>query len=333
MKNYLVLLLLACIGLSSCESTDGPNNNTTTSKGERLFMLSQGRFQTNDARLDIWDLTTDSIISKALYPIGDAGNDLQLINGKLYAVIDGSSKIEIINPDSTNDHKSIQFPVGSTPWKIIPLSSTKALVPCLYEHPTYILNLTSNSIEDSITITDQASILEYNNVIYTADEPGAVHILDLNSKTITKSQWLNNYAVQILADSKRNSLLVATAGNFGVTSGKLYWVDPTSLIPTDSVALPSGPNMMFFAEDKVYLCYFGMAPSVVDLQSHAISTDPMLTESYYSGYYLSDKKYLVLGTAKDAQNEDVVDIFDLSTKSLKKTINAGVLPVAYAYVK
>lgn len=333
-KNYLLLLLLCVLGLASCESVEDQGTKT---------------------------------------PLGDAGNDLQYINGKLYAVIDGSDKIVVGTPPgsgerifilnqgafqkkncrldlwdgvsdevktdqftSASDHTTIAFPLGTAPAKIAQISSTEALVPGLYSNQIAVIDLASNTIKSNISLSDtgQYSIALLGGKAYSVGTSGAIIKIDIGSKTVESRQWLNPNAAQVVADSVNNLLLVLTNGNYVDLPAKLYWVNPTTLSAVDSMTVqsPDFINMIVRAGTIAYVLYSDRVMKL-DLSTHVLTSLPMFSQGYYSGYYDASKNYLYLGTAIDYQHDDKVDVFDLSTNTLKKTLNVGILPIGYVVVK
>lgn len=335
MKKKLLLLVLFCVGLAACESTEAPDNgNPAVTKGERLFILSQGAYPAGEARLDLWNIKKDTFYTNLVSPFGKAGNDLQYINNKVYAVLDNSSKIEVINPDSTAYHTSISFGPGSTPYKILQVSSTEAWVPDIYGKPISIIDLATNTNSASkVDIDSQYSLVLYNKLVYSVGAPGEISAIDPASKTVITSHWLNYNAGQVVVDSVNSTLIVLTNGNYTTTSPKLYFVNPSTLIPTDSITIDNGfVNSIVMANDRLLLLYGDNVKSL-DLKTHALTTDALFTKGYYSGYYDASNSYLILGTGIDFQHDDSVDIFDMEQNKLIKTFPVGVGAAAYLIIK
>lgn len=104
-KKFLPLLAL---GLAAC-SENGKNVEPATGDDflfERgVYLLCEGNMGANKAQLDFLNLKNDDFISDVyaranpdeVLSLGDAGNDLQIHGPLLYAVINGSHKVEIMN--------------------------------------------------------------------------------------------------------------------------------------------------------------------------------------------------------------------------------------------
>ena len=83
-----------------------------------FYLLNQGAFGQNKASLDYYDFasgnytrnvyeTRNPEVAKGL---GDVGNDLQIYGGKLYAVINGSNKVEVMNAATTRRIAQVEIP-------------------------------------------------------------------------------------------------------------------------------------------------------------------------------------------------------------------------------
>jgi hypothetical protein len=338
MKKNLLLLVLLCVGLAACESTEGPDTGgQSNSKGDRIFILNQGGYNGGNASLSVFNWTKDTLVNDLVKPLGDVGNDLQYINGKLYAALDNSAKIEVINPDSTADHSSIQFPVKSGPAKIVQISSTEALVPELYNNEIAVINLSSNTIASTISVeAGQYSIAMLGGKAYSASANGKVLKIDPVAKSVLElSPWINGNPSQVVADSQRNVIVLATAGDYVSVPAKIFWLNASTLVPEDSLILSfgSGINVLVPGKDKLYVCLFGERTKVIDLVTHKMDVDPLINKSYFGGYFDASKNLLYMGMVTDYQHDDTVDVFDLGTNSLKKSIVTGVAPCFFTVVR
>ena len=306
-------------------------------------------------------------------PLGDVGNDVEFIRGNLYIVLDNSDKIVVATPPQTVDDRifilneggfgknnarldlwdwkdsslmtnlytsnptaTIAFPAKSAPAKILQISATEAIAAELYAAQMAIVNLSSNTITSNIQIgAGQNSLASTASTIYATTLSNTIVAIDKSQKIVTAQKWIGENPMQVVADTIRKTLLVLTSGNYGPkTPGKILWVDPTSLAVTDSIVIDTLHfiNSIVQAGNKAYLLYAD-GVKVLDLATHKLSTDPLFTKPYFGGYFDASKNYLYLGTAVDFQSNDVVDIFDLSTHLLKRTLNVGIAPAFFAVVR
>ena len=64
----------------------------------KLFVLNEGRFNGNNASLSSWDYSNNEFKNDLAPDLGDVGNDIAVMNGKLYLVLNGSRKIVVLDP-------------------------------------------------------------------------------------------------------------------------------------------------------------------------------------------------------------------------------------------
>ena len=128
MKKQKQCLLLAGILLAfcACRKDETLNTSTQTQVGESdidavikgFYLLNEGNMGSNKSTLDYYDYTT-GIYHKNIYAernpsvvkeLGDVGNDIKIYGSKLYAVINCSNKIEVMNVNSTKRIGKIEIP-------------------------------------------------------------------------------------------------------------------------------------------------------------------------------------------------------------------------------
>lgn len=98
-----------CLIFTGCSSNDEPSAPSgLLVQGPGIMVLNEGGWGQNDARLDYLKFMTgeyfDGLYVKAnpdvVKELGDVANDLQLHSGRLYAVVNGSHKVEIMDAHS-----------------------------------------------------------------------------------------------------------------------------------------------------------------------------------------------------------------------------------------
>lgn len=107
------LLLLIALLFSSCRepedidpSIDTPTGDADANAGySGFYLLCEGSYGGNDSSLDYYDYRS-GVFSRNIYAernpsqvmgLGDVGNDIAVYGGKLYAVIGGSHRVEVMN--------------------------------------------------------------------------------------------------------------------------------------------------------------------------------------------------------------------------------------------
>ena len=109
----LLAFVVALLLLNGCRKDDPRTSEvqpgTNAPKVQGFYLLNQGAFGTNKASLDYYDAVA-GIYTRDVYAtnnpeqvkaLGDVGNDLQVYGSKLYAVLNGSNKVEVIDLATT----------------------------------------------------------------------------------------------------------------------------------------------------------------------------------------------------------------------------------------
>lgn len=127
----VLLLILLCLGSCRQEEPIIPSTNTDTGGGSTgtggtgqegpikgFFLLNEGNMGNNKASLDYYNAET-GIYSKNIYAernpsvvkeLGDVGNDIQIYGNKLYAVINCSHFVEVMNVQTAKHIGVVSIP-------------------------------------------------------------------------------------------------------------------------------------------------------------------------------------------------------------------------------
>ena len=108
MNNSPILLTVLLFATLSCRKDpviDPPEIIKIPQQTTGFYLLNEGRMGRNDATLDYYDVQTSEYRGN-IFPktnpgvvnrLGDVGNDLKIYGGKLYAVINCSNLVEVMN--------------------------------------------------------------------------------------------------------------------------------------------------------------------------------------------------------------------------------------------
>ena len=119
---FWVIVALFAFALSGCRKDDPvipgeeeplPPQTATTVKG--FYLLNEGNMNMNKASLDYYDYETGTYRRnlygqanpEAVLGLGDVGSDLGIYGSKLYAVINGSNKVEVMDAKTAKRLKVI----------------------------------------------------------------------------------------------------------------------------------------------------------------------------------------------------------------------------------
>jgi YVTN family beta-propeller protein len=103
MKKTMILFALSC-ALVSCRK-DEPQPEQPLTAGRGFYVLNEGIWQQNNASLDYYDYGNgtyrqnvyEEVNPGATLKLGDTGTDLGVCGAKMYAVINASNKVEVMD--------------------------------------------------------------------------------------------------------------------------------------------------------------------------------------------------------------------------------------------
>ena len=121
----IVVLIVAIMSLASCRKEQRIIKSTPINVGggesgdiKGFFLLNEGNMGSNKATIDYYDYAT-GIYTKNIFAernpevareLGDVGNDLQIYGGKLYAVINCSHFVEVMDVHNAKHISQISIP-------------------------------------------------------------------------------------------------------------------------------------------------------------------------------------------------------------------------------
>ncbi len=111
-KNHLLYLAAAALLCVSCKEDDTTSSSSTTDVPTEetaevvgMYLLNEGNWGSNKSSIDYLDYSTGEYI-RNLYAernptvvmgLGDVGSDIQVYGSRLYAVVNGSNKLEVMD--------------------------------------------------------------------------------------------------------------------------------------------------------------------------------------------------------------------------------------------
>ena len=229
-KKIIVSLLLSSAFtalFSSCDSkSDNPPVNPAISTG--VYVLNEGQFQSNNASLTYYDMTTstansDVFTAKNNRGLGDTGQDILKYGSKIYIAVYKSSLIEVVDAATGVSKKT--FPMmnvtgqPSSPRSFAAYNGKVYIT--LFDGHVAQLDTTSLLVERTISVgSNPDGIVVANNKIYVANTGGlaakkdsTISVIDPVSFTVTKNIKVVINPSLIKADAY-GDLYVISFGNY-----------------------------------------------------------------------------------------------------------------------
>lgn len=200
MKKITLALCCLLIVLASCGPKD-PITPEDVTIGKGVFVINEGNFGYANSTLTFYNPTTDTVANnlfrRANWPsiIGDTGESLVLLDGKLYIVVNGSRYIykadaQTIVVDTTKPYKLTNF---VSPRYMLPVASNKAYVSDIADTSLYIINPESmthigtiamgKSTETMVRIGQEIFVANWSRGYFPTMANNTVQVVDIVSDT------------------------------------------------------------------------------------------------------------------------------------------------------
>lgn len=282
MRNFFYPLLLFAALFSSCRQEEVIHGSSSSNVGkpvyseiEGFYLLNEGNMGLNKSSLDYYDATT-ATYHRNIYAernpnvvkeLGDVGNDLQIYGSKLYAVINCSHKMEVMNADDATrvakiDISNCRYVVGHKGYVYVSSYVGPVLIDptapkgAVFKVDTLTMNVVGN-VEVGYQPEEMSVI---GNKLYVANSGGyrignyenTVSVIDLDKFEVCDVLELEG--VQNLhrmdVDSK-GRLWVSSRGDYYGSVSTLVVVDPQSGKILKNMNIPV--SNMWVDDDVAYI--------------------------------------------------------------------------------
>lgn len=309
-KMWMLLLLIA-IGFTSCQEDDPIINEEiielpqqTVTAVEGFYLLNEGNMGSNKASLDYYDYETgkyrrniySEVNPEATLGLGDVGNDIKIYGNKIYAVINGSNKIEVMNATTSKRLKVIDI----KSCRYIIFANGKAYASA-YDSEAYLgdnspngfvaeIDTTSLSITRTVKVGRQPEeIAVVGQKLYVANSGGydaqkyerTVSVIDLKTFKKTKDIDVAINLHQLKADED-GDIYVSSRGDYYEIPSKLYAIDTK----TDTVkkVFDIACSTFCIVDNKAYIIgskySYITSDYIINYSMINVKTETLLTEIF-----------------------------------------------------
>jgi DNA-binding beta-propeller fold protein YncE len=294
--NFLLLLAGLCLCLAACredeevllpEEEEIPEEIIPPQEGERamlgFYLLNEGNMGSNKSTLDYYEfgyvdsagVKKEGMYHRNIYAaanptvpkeLGDVGNDLAIYGSKLYAVINCSNKVEVMDKRTVKrlgqidipNCRYIKFHEGYA--YVTSYAGPVELNP-YYEQTGYVAKVDTATFQvlGRCLVGFQPDELDIvGNKMYVANSGGymfpnyenTVSVIDLETFTETKRIKVDINLHRLKADRYGN-LWVSSRGDYYDTPSRLYWIDTKA--DTCGGTLPVAVSEMTLDGDSLYI--------------------------------------------------------------------------------
>ncbi len=273
-----------------------------------FYLLNEGNMGSNKSTLDYYDYKTGTYhrnifgFANPTVPkeLGDVGNDIKIYGDKLYAVINCSNKVEVMEASTAKRIGQIDIPNC----RYIRFNKGYAYVTSYagpvelnpnYEQLGYVAKVDTATLQviDHCLVGFQPDELEIvNNKIYVANSGGymfpnyenTVSVIDINSFTETKRIKVAINLHRLRADHYGN-LWVSSRGDYYTVPSRLYWIDTQKdeLVDSLDIAVSNfhldGDSLYIYSTEWSYITMDNeITYGIVDVKAKQVVTKNFITD-------------------------------------------------------
>lgn len=238
-----------------------------------FYLLNEGNMGTNKATLDYYDYET-GIYTRNIYgnanpsvpkEMGDVGNDLKIYRNKLFAVINCSNKIEVMNAENAQRIGQINIPncryiAFHDKYAYVTSYAGPVEINPDYKQRGYVakVDIETLQITDTCLVGFQPDELAIvNGKIYVANSGGYMYpnyentlsVIDLESFEEVKRIEVDINLHRVRND-QYEQLWVSSRGDYYDNPSRLYCIDTQNDIVIDTIAI--GCSNMCIVRDSLY---------------------------------------------------------------------------------
>ncbi len=367
-KIKFLFCLAAAVLLTGCK--DEPKENPEAPVIEPsvgFYLLNQGNMGTNNASIDYYDfatqtLTTDYFVAQnptVTMGLGDVGNDLAIHGGKLWAVMNASNKVEVM--DATTCKRIGQVDIPNC--RYITFDGEYAYVTSYAgavwgdgNQKGYVAKIDTGTLQvvGKVQVGYQPDgLCVYNRKLYVANSngyvdynmPGTVSVINLEFFKVEKELTIGMNLNKILVDSY-GYLWITSRGNYADVPSSIYWVNTETGTVQKHLEIPNS-NVCLAGENLYVLgVNYNYATNSNTISYHEISTYfAQVKETSWTGSAEFSQLVYPYGIAVDEESGDIyiTDAGDFITpgwiycfsadKEFKWKKRAGEAPCCIAFLR
>ena len=302
------LMALTLITLTSCRPDDDdtiPSQQVKVDMGKGSFyLLNEGSWGSNKSTLDYYDAATHTyhrnIFAErnphVVGELGDMGNELQIYNGRLWAVMNGSNLIEVMDAATALHIGQISIPncrhiiFDGRHAYVTSYAGAVGMDPNAQQGYVARIDIDRMEITGTCTVGYQPEGMAlYDGRLYVANSGGyrapnydnTISVIDLETFTISTTIEVGLNLHRIVRDSQ-DYLWVSSRGDYMACAPKTYVVDPRTNMVCDSLDLAiSG---MALAGDSLYISNSDWSTGLsnyhlINTRTRKSITDRLITDS------------------------------------------------------
>lgn len=375
MKKYIIVLLALVALTMSCREDEvvflssSVNVATPRKDGniEGFYLLNEGNMGMNRASVDLFNYRTGDYITdiyseanpNVVKELGDVGNDLKVYGNKMYAVINLSNKVEVMNKWTAERITKIDIPNC----RYLAFHKDKAYVSS-YSGPVGVdPNAEKGFVVeiDTLTLTPKRKVtvgyqpeemVVHDGKLYVANSGGyrvpnydrTVSVIDLETFTEIKKVDVAINLLRMQVD-KRGDIYVSSRGDYYNTKSNLFVIDTKTDKVVKQLDIPVsemtmvGDSLYFYSTEWSYNTNSNTVTyGILDTRTKEVINDKIITDG-------TDKRIMIpygLAVNRESREVYITDAQDYVVTGyiycftpegkLKWRTTAGNIPAHFAFI-
>ncbi len=301
-KTVFSFSILVLVFLSSCNPDDEPTAIVPTGEyAKGVFIVNEGNFGASNGTISYYNSTTKTAVQD-LFGIandnallGDVVQSFYVDGLKGYVVVNNSNKLVSVDYDTfklsdtlttdlanpryftTHNGKGFLSNWGNFDANFRLDQSYVAVIDLSTLEVTKKIN-TDNGTENLLVVKE--------NLFASSNFTNSIAVINPTAETLSKNIEVY-FAPSEMVEDKNNKLWVLCTGTFGGNDGRLYKIDPVSLIKEDSIMLginPAGRLAKNKAGDALYIIQ-GTKVYEIAITDTALPNTPLIENTSVTQFY------------------------------------------------
>lgn len=337
-----------------------------------MYVLNEGNNGSNKAQLDFFNFRNAFYIRdvftgynpEVVKGLGDTGNDVQVYKGRVFTVVNGSHKVEIMNANTVKRIAKVDIPncryiafSGNCAYVTSYVATDKKNLPD-QKGALYRIDLDTYTVTGEVEVGYQPEqLVILDGKAYVANSGGyrslnghdydnTVSVVDLKSMKVEYSIEVAINLSRMAAD-KNGAIWVSSLGNYTDVKSKLYCLEKKDGKYAVATSIDKPVANMTVSGDYIYVMGteydpVNWAPTTsyykVNVNTRSIESDKFITDGTESGitypYGLSvnpENGDIYLTDAKDFVSSGTLHCYSKEGK-LKWSVRTGDVPAHIAFL-
>lgn len=334
-RIFTLFTLIFVVGCKKDIPPTPPQSDVTLQPNSAALVVNEGNFQFGNASLSVLDFSSGKVANEVYKSansrsLGDVFQSLTHTKNNLYAIVNNSKKVEVLDPETFVSKGDITGFQG--PRYLTAVSPAKGFVSDIYSNKLWVVDLNQLIISDSIALpgwTEQMEYL-YGDLFVCNLEKQNLYVVDAKTHSLVDSISISLGANSMVQDKFGHIWVLCDESLSGGSGAALYEIDPIGRRVLKLLNFPSGANPSDLtsngSQDTLY--YLNNGVYAFPIKATRLSQDPMVEEGNKTFYGLAihpESSHLFVTDAVDYVQRGYVEEYDQSGVLLQQ-YQVGIIP-------